>query len=317
VAPPWSTTRGSLASSFELLQSLLDAAPASGVRCLREEARPSGYEAGVGLTTAADLLASPFVQARVTSVRAHRPWAMPERPWVMAQTWKDLLFAHWSVDPQALAGVVPGELSLDTFDGEAWIAVTPFEVRNLRLRLTFPVPLLSTFPEINVRTYVICGGRPGIFFFSLDAGSALAVRAARLGYRLPYFATDMSIVREGARVRCHAERTSPEAPAPAAFSAVYEPVGEPRPATPGTLEHWLTERYCLYTLDAQRRVQRADIHHPPWPLQRAEAHIARNTMTAEIGLELEGEPLLHYARRQDVVFWTLQDASAGTVRQGS
>jgi uncharacterized protein YqjF (DUF2071 family) len=212
VAPPWSTTRGSLASSFELLQSLLDAAPASGVRCLREEARPSGYEAGVGLTTAADLLASPFVQARVTSVRAHRPWAMPERPWVMAQTWKDLLFAHWSVDPQALAGVVPGELSLDTFDGEAWIAVTPFEVRNLRLRLTFPVPLLSTFPEINVRTYVICGGRPGIFFFSLDAGSALAVRAARLGYRLPYFATDMSIVREGARVRCHAERTSPEAP---------------------------------------------------------------------------------------------------------
>jgi uncharacterized protein YqjF (DUF2071 family) len=227
----------------------------------------------------------------------------------MGQTWTDLLFAHWSVAPTLLAGAVPAELALDTRDGRGWIGVTPFRVRHLRPRLTLPAPVFSTFPEINVRTYVVVGGKPGIYFFSLDAGSALAVAAARRLYRLPYFRARMSIRSDGATTRFVSRRTAPEAPSPAAFIAGYAAVGDAFEPVAGTLEHWLTERYCLYTLDGQRRVQRAEIHHPPWRLQHARADIEANTMAAEVGLALEGEPLLHYARRQDVVFWTLRPAT--------
>jgi uncharacterized protein YqjF (DUF2071 family) len=261
-----------------------------------------------GFGDALDLLASPLAHERVTRVSRHRPWPMPGRPWIMAQTWMDLLFAHWSVAPAALAAIVPPQLPLDTFDGRGWIGVTPFGVRNTRLRVTFPVPGVSAFPEINVRTYVTVDGKPGIFFFSLDAASRLAVAAARRAYRLPYFHARMAIEREAGAVRYASERIDGERPAPAEFRGRYRPVGVASPPRAGTLEHFLTERYCLYTLDDALRVQRADIHHPPWPLQAAEAEIAANTMGAEIGFALDGEPLLHYARRQDVVFWALQPA---------
>src|SRR3954451_20043455 len=122
-------------------------------------------------TQALDALAAPFVHARLTRVRDHRPWPMPRRPWVMGQTWRDLLFAHWDVAPATLRQAVPAQLELDTFDGRAWIAVTPFVVRNLRVRLTLPLPVISAFPEINVPTYGTLKDRPGIYFFSLDADS--------------------------------------------------------------------------------------------------------------------------------------------------
>lgn len=224
----------------------------------------------------------------------------------MGQTWRDLLFAHWNVPPETLEQVVPRNLPLDTRDGKAWVGVTPFAVRDLRLRLTFPVPFVSAFPEINVRTYVKVGDKPGIYFFSLDADSALAVATARRFYRLPYFRSEAAIERTGGRIRYQSARTSRDAPRPADFRASYWPVGETFQAPPGSREHWLTERYCLYTLDDRGRVLRADIHHPPWALQTANAEIDTNTMGAELGLELEGEPLLHYARWQDVVFWNLE-----------
>jgi uncharacterized protein YqjF (DUF2071 family) len=230
----------------------------------------------------------------------------------MGQTWMDLLFAHWTVEPGALESAVPEQLPLDTLDGQAWITVTPFGVRNVRARLTFPVPFVSAFPEINVRTYVRVAGKPGIYFFSLDADSALAVAAARRFYRLPYFRARMSIERRGPDVHYASQRTAPEAPAPASFRASYRPLGGTFQATPGTVEHWLTERYCLYTLDDRRRVLRAEIHHPPWPLQAAEADIETNTMAAQIGLALPGDPLLHCARRQDVIFWRLEEVRAPT-----
>jgi uncharacterized protein YqjF (DUF2071 family) len=255
-----------------------------------------------------DLLAAPFAHERVTRISEHRPWPMPRRPWIMGQTWTDLLFAHWSVAPGELEAVVPPQLALDTFEGRAWIGVTPFGVRNLRLRMTFPVPCLSAFPEINVRTYVTVGGKPGIFFFSLDAASRLAVTAARHAYRLPYFHARMALEHDAGAVVYSSARIDADRPAPAEFRSRYRPVGPARPPRDGTLEHWLTERYCLYTLDDELHVQRAEIHHPPWPLQPAEADIATNTMAAEIGLVLNGDPLLHYARRQDVVFWRLQRA---------
>jgi uncharacterized protein YqjF (DUF2071 family) len=258
------------------------------------------------IANALDLLASPVVHERVTRVRAHRPWPLPERSWTMAQTWTDLLFAHWAVAPESLRRVLPQQLPLDTFDGQAWIGVTPFGVRNLRLRPAPPVPCLSAFPEINVRTYVTVGGKPGIYFFSLDAGSSLAVTAARRAYRLPYFRAQMSIVRDEDHIHFMSRRTGQDAPARAEFRGRYRPVGDTFIPPSGSLDHWLTERYCLYTFDERRRILRADIHHPPWPLQRADADIDVNTMTTEIAMDLRGEPLLHYARRQDVVFWTLQ-----------
>jgi uncharacterized protein len=240
------------------------------------------------------------LQARVLEQTSHRPWPPPRGPWLQAQTWRDLLFAHWAVDVDALRRAVPAQLPIDTFDGRAWIAVTPFEVTGLRLHGTPPVPRLSRFAETNVRTYTTLEGKPGIWFFSLDAASRFAVAAARLTYRLPYFHARMSIVRAAGELAYATTRIGGES----ALRVRYRPIAAPASPQPGTLEHFLTERYCLYTV-AGGKVRRAEIHHPPWPLQPAAAEIERNTMTAPLGLDLgESEPLLHFAARQDVVIWT-------------
>ena len=241
-------------------------------------------------------------QTRTLAHTKHRPWPLPEHPWVMAQTWEDLLFAHWRVPVDDLRLVVPSELPLDTFDGDAWVGVTPFLVRGLRPRLTPPLALVSRFPELNVRTYATVGGRPGIYFFSLDVASWLAVFGARRLYRIPYFRARMSIRRHSGELAYASRRMSFDGD-PAAFHASYRPVGPRFEASPGSLEYFLAERYCLYTFDERLRVHRADIHHPPWPLQRAEATIRHNTMVEPLGLSLRGPPLLHFARRQDVLVW--------------
>jgi uncharacterized protein len=263
--------------------------------------------AGVGealmrpLAPVADWMA----QSAALDHTGHRPWPLPDRPWIMGQTWRELLFAHWPVPLEALRRAVPAALPLDTYDRTAWIGLTPFRVDGLRARGAPPPPLLSSFPELNVRTYVTVDGVPGIWFFSLDAGSRAAVAAARRGYRLPYFRADIAIERSGNEIRYQSRRRSNDGP-PAAFRARYAPSGPVAPYPDGSLERWLTERYCLYTLDERQRVLRGDIHHPPWPLQPARATIVANTMTAPYGIELDGPPeLLHYAERQDVVFWAL------------
>ena len=242
-------------------------------------------------------------QARTLAHTRHRPWPLPEHPWVMAQTWEDLLFAHWRVPVEDLRRVVPSELPLDTFDGDAWIGVTPFLVRGLRPRLAPPLPFVSRFPELNVRTYATVGGRPGIYFFSLDAASWLAVFGARRLFRIPYFRARMSIRRHGGELAYASRRMSFDGD-PAAFHASYRPTGPRFEAEPGSLEYFLAERYCLYTFDERLRIHRADIHHPPWPLQRAEAEIPHNTMVEPLRLPLRGPPLLHFARRQDVLVWS-------------
>jgi uncharacterized protein YqjF (DUF2071 family) len=233
------------------------------------------------------------------SKRDHRPWPIPEGPWLQGQTWRDLLFAHWSLPVEALRPAVPTELPLDTFDGRAWLGITPFEVSGLRAVGTPPVPGLSRFPETNVRTYTTVAGKPGIYFFSLDAASYAAVAGARLTYHLPYFRARMTIERVDGEIHYRTRRVDGQAELAARYSAD----GRPFDPQPGTLEHFLTERYCLYTLDARRRMLRADIHHPPWPLQPAVGEIQRNTMAAPYGIELPGEPLLHFAARQDVLIW--------------
>ena len=260
-----------------------------------------GRVAGLGEAALAPLarVSRDVAQGRVVAETAHRPWPVPPGPWLMAQSWTDLLFAHWPVPESALRALVPEPLALDTFDGTAWLGITPFEVRGLRLRGTAPLPLVSRFPELNVRTYVSYGDRPGIWFFSLDAASAAAVATARRTYRLPYHHARMSISRADGRIDYRSARSSGDEE----LDATYAPAGPVRKPAAGTLEHWLTERYCLYALDSRRRLLRAEIHHPPWPLQPATATFGVNTM-APAGIALPArEPLLHYARRQDVVIW--------------
>src|SRR4051812_42045561 len=110
----------------------------------------------------------------ILDVVGHRPWALPDRAWVMTQTWHDLLFAHWPVKSSDLRPKVPAAFELDLFDGHAWVGVVPFHMTNVAPRGVPSLPRVSEFPELNVRTYVRVGDRPGIYFFSLDAGSALA-----------------------------------------------------------------------------------------------------------------------------------------------
>jgi uncharacterized protein YqjF (DUF2071 family) len=240
----------------------------------------------------------------------HRPWPLPADPWVMTQTWSDLLFAHWPVPMDALRARVPARLALDTFDGRAWLGVTPFVITTLRSRGLPRLPGVSRFPEINVRTYVRVGDRPGVFFFSLDAGSALAVALARRLYFLPYFRARFTVTAANGRVEYASRRVHRGAP-DAELAAAYRPTGGAAAAQPGSLDHWLTERYCLYGIDRRGGLHRAEIHHAPWALQPAEAEIRRNTMTLGPGLPLpDGPPVLHFSARLDVHVWAPEPVDA-------
>ena len=235
---------------------------------------------------------------------SHRPWPLPTGPWIMAQTWNDLLFAHWPVAPNVLRALVPRELPLDTYDGRAWLAVTPFHMTGIRARGLPPIPGLSRFPELNVRTYVILDGKPGVYFFSLDVTSRMAVWGARTFYRLPYFHAHMRVQLTTDRVDYASRRLGSEAE----FRARYDPAKPVQLRRPGTIEHWLTERYCLYTV-SRGHVYRAEIHHLPWPLQDARAHIEINTMASISGISLPATtPLMHFAKKLDVLVWPLYRA---------
>jgi uncharacterized protein len=237
---------------------------------------------------------------------AHRPWPVPDGPWIMTQSWHDLLFAHWPLDPGVLARKLPVELPLDLFDGRAWIGVIPFHMTNVAPRGMPSLPMLSAFPELNVRTYVTLDGKPGVYFFSLDAASTLAVIGARAVFNLPYYRAEMAMHTGTRRVTYRSVRRSATN---AQFAGTYEPVGAVSPAAPGTLEYFLTERYCLYTTTRAGEPRRLEIHHKPWPLQRADAQIAVNTMATAAGITLPPEaPLLHFAKRMDVLTWGLTNA---------
>ena|ERR1700722_3100680 len=233
---------------------------------------------------------------------AHRPWPLPSGPWIMKQTWHDLLFAHWPLSTAVIRPLVPLHLALDIFDGQCWLGVVPFHMSGIRARGLLPLPGLSRFPELNVRTYVTHGGKPGVYFFSLDAANLPAVWAARKFYHLPYFHAamksedrDRTIVYSSRRIK-----------SPAEFRGRFRPTAAVRLRERGSLEHWLTERYCLYT-SHRNAVYRGEIHHQPWPLQDAEAEFETNTVAAAAGIRLPTTPpVLHFARRLEVLIWPLR-----------
>jgi uncharacterized protein YqjF (DUF2071 family) len=226
----------------------------------------------------------------------------------MAMTWHDLLFAHWPVAAAALRPLVPAALEVDTFDGAAWIGVVPFRMSGVRVRGTPALPGPGAFAELNVRTYVKGGTKPGVWFFSLDAASRVAVRAARRWFHLPYFDASMSCAADGDDVVYRSRRTHAGAP-PAEFAARYGPSGPESRATPGSLDRWLTERYCLYAADPGGTLLRGEIHHAPWPLQAAHAEIDVNSMADAAGVLLPAvPPRLLFARRLDVIGWSSERA---------
>ncbi len=220
----------------------------------------------------------------------------------MTQRWHDLLFAHWPLAPELVRALVPPRLELDLFEGSAWLGIVPFRMSGVRLRFLPPFPTTGAFPELNVRTYVRCGDRPGVYFFSLDAASRLAVEAARRWFALPYFRAEMRCEERAGEIAYRSRRVHDAKEAE--LEMRYAPAGEPRTTRPGTLEHFLTARYVLFNEGRRGELLAAEIDHPPWPLQAARAAFARNTMARAAGLELpESPPLLHFSKFLDVRIW--------------
>ena len=221
--------------------------------------------------------------------------------------WHDLLFMHWKVDAAELQKNLPPGLQLDTYNGNAWIGIVPFRMSGVAPRWTPDLPWVSKFPELNVRTYVIGpDGKPGVWFYSLDADNPIAVVGARWLYNLNYMHADIKFNREkgcdcGSWIHYESDRTHRGLP-PASLNVEYRPIGSAYQSAKGSLLDWLTTRYTLFAADRKQRIYRGDIEHDPWEIRDAQAIVHRNTMTDGIGVSLpDSEPLLHFAARTKVV----------------
>jgi uncharacterized protein len=237
----------------------------------------------------------------------------PDGQPIMHQTWGKLLFIHWRIDEKLLRPLIPAALEIDIFDDSAWIAVAPFTMWDIRALPPYlpPVPGLSSAHELNVRTYVYLNNEPGVWFFSLDCNSTAAVLAARALYHLPYYKAEIELAEENANedrsVDYSLVRTDDP---PAEFHSSWT-VREKLPTSPpGSLEFFLTERYCLYS-ESESQLYRARIHHDPWPLQTAELNSLNSTMIESHGLPTpQGDPLLHYCEALSVDIWPLTKIQA-------
>jgi len=248
----------------------------------------------------------------ILSTTAHRPYELPSGRWSMAQRWNDLLFAHWPIPAGDMSRLLPPGLEVDTFDGFAWAGIVPFWMDHVRTRAIgercISIPTTATFCELNLRTYVRSRitGLSGVFFFSLDAASALAVLGARTLFHLPYYLAAMHRKTEPDRTISYTSRrllTSRSV----RFAANYRTLSQSAaPAAHDSMEHFLTERYCLFTPHGGR-VLVGHIHHLPWPLETAEAEISLNELPAAHGIALPNRPpVLHFARELNVYIWSLR-----------
>ena len=228
---------------------------------------------------------------------SHRPWPLPQERWLWRQSWGDLAFIHYRVDANALRALLPSSLKLQEFDGSAWVAIVPFRMRDV-MRGTLPSPPpLSSFPEVNLRTYVECNGRPGVWFLSLDADCWPIVLGGRLLYGIPYFKARMAHGFEEGWVQFESVRFRTRT----CFRASYRPIGPTFYPKAGTFEHWVAERYCLYSNHGGELLG-IEVHHRPWPLQPAEAQIHECGLWEAAGLETpQGEMRCHYSAGVEVV----------------
>lgn len=242
---------------------------------------------------------------------SHSPRPLPSGRWELTQRWNDLLFAHWPVPASSLASLIPEGLNLDTFHGSAWVGVVPFWMDRIKLHGLPSIPFARSFPELNLRTYVRDQrtGTPGVYFLSLDAGNLAAVAFARAMYNLPYHWAEMKLQQRSEREFAIYSRRR-KTGTPVLFKARYRGLGPTRKlaeSRSGSLEYFLTERYCLFSSNRAGQPMRANIHHVPWPLEEAEAEIERNDLPAAVGIRLpDTDPVLHYSRRLAVYVWQLE-----------
>ncbi len=249
-----------------------------------------------------------MVQVREALRSARDTVEQPDRPPVMLQTWRSLLFMHWTVPAQLLKPMLPTDLQLDTFQRDAWIGLVPFTMTGIRNPWLPAVPGLNAMHELNVRTYVRHGETAGVWFLSLDAAHALMVQVARTFYHLPYYRASMDLSKTGSRIAYSSRRTHRGAAA-ARFEAEWDIENSLPLSTPGSLEYFLTERYCLLTAHKGKLYQ-GRIHHGPWPLHRARLHHFRSSMLESHGIATPShEPLLHYADELKVRIWPLKSLS--------
>ena len=230
------------------------------------------------------------------SNREHRPWPLPDRRWLLRQTWLNLAFLHWEIDYQDLRKRIPSALDIDLYEGKAWIAIVPFDMHGVTLRHCPTFDPISNFPEINVRTYVTCNGRPGVWFFSLDVPSKLAVWAARTFFNLPYRHGYVKIQDEGDAFQYSSEVSDDR------FQARYQPHHHEKFGK-RSFEIWATERYCLYCQGSKGQLYRTEVHHRQWPLQAASVDILDNTLLSDFEIG-KMHPSVLYSESIDVVaYW--------------
>ncbi|WP_144460617.1 YqjF family protein [Siminovitchia fortis] len=233
---------------------------------------------------------------------AHRPLPLPPNNWIMRQAWRDVLFLHWPIQPEQLRPFIPSLLEIDTYDGAAWIGIVAFRMEGIYFRGLSFFSVVAPFSEVNVRTYVKYKGKPGVFFISLDVNDWASLNIAKRWYRLPYHSADIAIRRKGSTIFYESVRKNQ----PARFEGCCTPKQEEFFAANGTLEHFLTEKYCFYTAGNKTDVFHGDIHHPPWPLQRAEFQTERNTLFSPLNLDISGEaPIVHFSKGVDSLMWNV------------
>ena len=234
---------------------------------------------------------------------SHRQWPLPSLPWVMQQTWNDLLFAHYPIKMDKLRSLVPEALTIDSFDDVGWIGIVPFQITKSRMKAVPPIPGISAFPELNVRTYVSVDGKPGVYFISMDTTNLLAVSGARTLYHLPYVVADMNVSYKEEFVNYDSKRLDDSG---ALLNCSYKPISDPYYPQKGLFDEWMAERYCLYTVNGSEEVKRCDILHEPWQLQIAEADFNLNTMLSHQSIFVENNaPILHFSKRKKVRIWPL------------
>lgn len=233
----------------------------------------------------------------------HRPWPVPSSPWIMRQSWNDLLFIHYPIAIEQLKKIVPHQIPIDTFDGMGWISIVPFKMNNVGIR---GIPFSLQFPELNIRTYVTVDNKPGVYFFSLDATNLPVVFFCNALFNIPYIHSSMNIYSKlstETMFSCERKKTD-KGDISVQFSCRYKAISAPFHTQKGTLDHWLTERYCFYTINKLGHIKRCEISHEQWPIQHAEVDIIHNSLPIMNDVDkLEQPPLIHYSTGLDVRIW--------------
>jgi uncharacterized protein YqjF (DUF2071 family) len=236
----------------------------------------------------------------------HRPWPIISQNWIIRQSWSNVLFIHWPISAELLRPHIPRSLEIDTFDGTAWMSVVVFVMEGIYLRGLSALSVTPKFAEINVRTYVHLDGKPGVYFMSLDVGDLASLMIAKRWYRLPYKAAQISFQKEGRTFLCQSLRKG-KSNVPIGFHGNFIPLSGVYLSKKEMFDYWLTERYCFFSANKRGNIYGGEIHHQPWPLQKVEIEICRNSLFTPFQFDLsEEKTIAHFSKGLDTLFWNIK-----------